>query len=319
LPALAAMTERGEARHRTTTVSFSWGVFGMTWEGPVAQWMGALTATLGRYAEAVSLLEDALAAAVALGARPLAARVTSDLAAALRGRNQPGDAARAQALASTAAAAAAELGMTHLGARIARSSAATAAAPPTSAPARTAEEPTDASIDTPTLVREGEVWTVSWAGQQVRLKHSRALELLALLVESPGREFHVLSLGAGDPDEPIDLGDAGELLDEDARRAYRGRITELGQELEEASAWADGARRDRLRAELEFLQDELARGVGLAGRPRRAGAALERARSNVQKRLRGLIRKLGAALPALGQHLDREIRTGIHVSYRRRA
>ena len=76
-----------------------------------------------------------------------------------------------------------------------------------------------------------------------------------------------MTLGAADPGEVIDTGDAGELLDEDARQAYRRRIAELGQELEEAAAWADGARRDRLRAEREFLQDELARAVGRAAAP----------------------------------------------------
>jgi hypothetical protein len=40
---------------------------------------------------------------------------------------------------------------------------------------------------------------------------------------------------------------------------------------------------------------------------------------NVQKRVRGVIRRIAEELPALGQQLDREIRTGLFVSYRRGA
>ena len=57
--------------------------------------------------------------------------------------------------------------------------------------------------------------------------------------------------------------------------------------------------------------------MGLGGRARRAGAAVERARSNVQKRLRAVIRKLAETAPALARHLDSEIKTGIYVTYHR--
>ena len=166
------------------------------------------------------------------------------------------------------------------------------------------------------LAREGEIWRLTWAGRDTRLKHARGLEILEQLLREPGREFHVLALGGGDAGEVIDLGDAGELLDEDARTAYRQRLRELEQEMEEAQAWADTGRRDRLQAEIEFLSDELGRAVGLGGRARRSGAAVERARSNVQKRIRAVIRKLDETWPELASHLDTHVRTGIYVSYR---
>jgi hypothetical protein len=168
------------------------------------------------------------------------------------------------------------------------------------------------------LVRDGEIWSVGWDGQEIRLKHSRALEILAGLVEHPGREFHVLALGPPEAGEAVDLGDGGELLDDEARAAYRRRLGELDGEIEEARQWADLGRSDRLAAERAFLAEELARGTGLGGRPRRAGAAVERARVNVQKRLRGLIKKLGEVAPGLGRHLESEIKTGTYVSYGRR-
>ena len=307
------------ARYEGRNLSF--GLYGLVWDGPVALLEGGLRLVLGQWADAIAPLEESLAVAAALGARPLAARTSSQLATALWHRDGPGggDRQRAEALYERAREEARTLGMDHLLARIEAGhptrrppSTGSPAPPPPAAPAPPAAPP--AAI---TLVREGDIWSIAWGGEETRLKHARGLEILAQLVNNPGRSFHVLSLGAAEPGEVIDTGDAGELLDEDARQAYRRRIAELGQELEEAAAWADAARRDRLRAEREFLQEELARAVGLGGRARRAGAAVERARSNVQKRLRAVIRKLAETAPALAHHLDSEIKTGTHVTYRR--
>ena len=38
---------------------------------------------------------------------------------------------------------------------------------------------------------------------------------------------------------------------------------------------------------------------------------------NVQKRIRGVIRRIAEELPSLGRYLDREIETGLMVRYRR--
>jgi hypothetical protein len=237
----------------------------------------------------------------------MAARARAGLAAALAGRGDPDDAPRARALLSAAAADAAALGHTHLERRIADAAA-------RMAPARPAPS---ARPETFTLAREGEVWAVASGGRTVRLKHSRALEILDVLVKNPGRELHVLDLAAAEAgDGAIDLGDAGEVLDATAQAAYRRRVAELDEELAEADAWNDAGRRERLRAELELLRDELARGVGLGGRNRRSASAVERARVNVQKRLRGVVKRIGDGLPELAAHLEKYIKTGTYVSYR---
>jgi hypothetical protein len=289
--------------------AMSWGAVAYVWDGPLAALAGGLLATLERWHEAIPRLEEALADADASGARPAAAEVRRELALALARRGGPEDGARAAALLDEAAAEAAALDMVHLADRV---KAAAAAVGP--APARTAAVADGPAIE---LAREGDVWAVSSGGRTVRLRHSRALEILDHLLSNPGREFHALDLGGGEADEPIDPGDAGEVLDARSRDAYRRRVVELEQELDEAEAWSDAGRVARLRAELEFLREELSRGLGLGGRLRRAAGAPERARVNVQKRLRGVIRKIGAALPEVGRHLEREIRTGALVSYRR--
>src|SRR5260370_1291979 len=72
------------------------------------------------------------------------------------------------------------------------------------------------------LGREGEYWTLTCNSGSFRLRDSRGLQILAQLLEHPGREVHVLALGAlGDPGE---LGGAGDVLDADAARSYRARL-----------------------------------------------------------------------------------------------
>jgi len=46
------------------------------------------------------------------------------------------------------------------------------------------------------LRREGEYWTIAHAGRLVRLRHSKGLRYLEMLLREPGRPFAVLDLAA---------------------------------------------------------------------------------------------------------------------------
>jgi len=165
-----------------------------------------------------------------------------------------------------------------------------------------------------TMTAEGDVWVLAYAGRVVRLRASRGLAMLAQLIAEPGRELHALDLGGGSG-PGIDTGDAGPLLDAQARAAYRGRYEDLEDAIANAEADNDPARAEKARAELDMLADELSRGVGLGGRERRAGAAAERARVNVQRRLKDALERIAAADPELGRHLSRSVRTGTFCCY----
>jgi hypothetical protein len=119
----------------------------------------------------------------------------------------------------------------------------------------------------------------------------------------------------GSDGEAADGGDAGELLDKEAIAEYRERLQALEAELAEAESWSDTGRMARARAERDAIASELSRGVGLGGRARRASAAAERARVNVQRRVRGAIKMIGHSLPELGAYLERTVRTGTFCSY----
>jgi hypothetical protein len=138
------------------------------------------------------------------------------------------------------------------------------------------------------------------------------MQMLARLAEQPGEEVHVLALAGPGPSLPESH--AGELLDERARRAYRQRIAEIDAALEQPPA--DGGRIAPLVREREALAGELARATGLGGRARMAGSATERARVNVQRRLKDAIARVAEVEPELGQFLEQGVRTGTYCCFR---
>jgi hypothetical protein len=298
---VAEVTHDRLTRYAGRFVSF--GRTGMVCFGVVDTWLGMLAGFLGRPEDAERHFELALARERAAAMPPTLARTQAAFARFLLQRGQPGDEARARALAAEAGETARRLDLPFLAAQtaemVADVSATTAPGPATGRPLFT-------------LAREGEYWTVTTGEKVARLRGSRGLEMLAELVARPGQELHVLTLMGA---EAVDGGDAGVLLDQEAVADYRGRVEELDGEIAEAESWGDPARAARAREERAALARELARGVGLGGRERRSGGAAERARTNVQRRIRGTIRKIGEALPELGAYLERAVRTGTYCSY----
>jgi predicted ATPase len=162
--------------------------------------------------------------------------------------------------------------------------------------------------------RDGELWQLSFAGQIIHMPDLKGLHDLARLLAAPGDEIHALDLGAG-ADGAAPQGHAGELLDDEARAAYKARIEELREERELAEAANDTVRAERAQEELEAITDALGSAYGLGGRARRAGDQAERARSAVTWRIRSAIARIEAVHPALGRHLKNSVRTGTFCAY----
>jgi tetratricopeptide (TPR) repeat protein len=176
--------------------------------------------------------------------------------------------------------------------------------------------------------REGDYWSVAFDGLTVRVRDLKGLRYLARLLADPGREFHVLDLVAvergwsGDAGRGTERGlasssglDASVLLDAQAKAAYRRRLAEIDEDIEEARVLRDDERAAQAEAERDFLVRELARAVGLGGRDRRADSASERARASVTRAVRQSLARIHEYHPRLGEHLDRAIRTGTYCAY----
>ena len=189
--------------------------------------------------------------------------------------------------------------------------------------------------------KEGEYWTVAYGENSFRLRDSKGLGYIAHLLRHPGEEFHVLDLAGGiagqrDDDEDAQsaralprggedlekagihigsLGDAGEMLDEQAKSAYRRRLSDLQEELQEAKDRGNVERAEQAEQEIEALTKELARAVGLSGRNRRAMSSSERARRSVAKTIKSVLERIVQSDTALGEILLRCIKTGNFCSY----
>jgi hypothetical protein len=282
----------------------------------VDRYLGLLASTLGRSDDAERHLDEGIRLNEQMGARPWAAHARHDLAKVLRERDRGGDRERADELDRDALATARPLGMTALEARI------------TGGIGARPEEPAPSAADAAGVFRrEGDYWTVAFAGDTVRIRDAKGMRHLARLLAEPGRELHALDLARTDavadrhatdgvPElAPGGLGDAGPRLDAAAKAAYRDRLEELRGEVAEGEAWNDAERAARARTEMEFLADELAGAVGLGGRDRKAGSAAERARLSVTRAIRSALARIAEQHPALGRHLDATIRTGTFCSY----
>jgi hypothetical protein len=281
-----------------------WGLFGFVCFPHGGLSLGQLCAAEGDPARARAWYEVALARAQAMGASAHEAWVRLHLGRLLS--EAPGGQAGRDDL-ERAGELAARLGMPGLAAR------ALAALSP-GAPAQTLPQATQDGFAF-VLEREQDGWRVTRGARNAFVRDLRGMGMLAKLLARPGEELHALELAAGAGPEAVDGGDAGELLDDAARAAYQRRARRLRVALEEAEAGGDARAAAAAQTELEALARELARAQGLGGRSRRAGAAAERARVVVQRRVREAIRRLAQVDPELGAFLDAAVRTGTYCSY----
>ena len=181
------------------------------------------------------------------------------------------------------------------------------------------------------LAREGEYWTVVFGGRVLPGPRRQGPPLpRPSRSATPAEEFHALALIAAiDPDPPRRRGRRASAGRPDHRPSGRRRagarrqggrrlppaFLDLQEELAEAEACADEGRATRAQDEIDALTEQLAGGLGLGGRHRRAGSASERARLAVTKAIRSAMRRLDEADPDLGQHLERTMRTGTFCAY----
>ena len=176
--------------------------------------------------------------------------------------------------------------------------------------------------------RQGEYWTISYGGEISRLRHTKGLSYIAYLLRNPSRECHAIDLVdvvegedratqrqamSGSPARS--LGDAGEMLDAQAKTEYKRRLKELQGELDELRALNDPGRAEKVQREIEVLTGELARAIGFGGRERRAGSHAERARVNVTRAIASALQKISEHNTGLGRHFDATIRTGTFCCY----
>jgi len=283
---------------------FAVDAIGAACYGSMARPLGIVATVLGRRADAAAWFDEALEAHRGCGASALVADTLRDLGISLVSF---GDERGGRAAVEEASELYASLGMrAHV----------SVAMTVTPRPASDA-----------TFRLDGEYWTLTYAGTTVRVADSKGLRDIAALLTRQGRDLHVADLiAATDPPAgaagiatraaTLQRGSIDPVLDDRARAAYRTRLVDLRDELDEAEANADIGRAEAAKAEMDTIANALASALGLGGRARVAGDPAERARKAVTQRIRNALKRLADVHPELAAHLDRSIRTGRFCTYR---
>jgi hypothetical protein len=158
-----------------------------------------------------------------------------------------------------------------------------------------------------------EIWFEE--GEPLYLKGSRGLDYIHVLLQSPGRTFSPADLrDAVAGQVRIPTSNLGPVADAQAVRSYQRRLTELRADLDVATEHNDLGRCDRILYEIEVLEQEINRCVGLGGRLRQNSDA-ERARKSVSNAIHRALGQLRAGHPALSRHLRGSLKLGNGMSY----
>jgi predicted ATPase len=158
--------------------------------------------------------------------------------------------------------------------------------------------------------RDGAVWHITYLGKTIRMPDAKGLRDIAALLARPGEPASATQLaGLGAP------GGADPVLDDRARAAYKARLAELDEDIDDATIGNDFERAARAAAERDALIGELTRALGLGGRSRRLGDDAERARKAVTARIYHAIDRLEPYHRELAAHLRSAIRTGTACTY----
>ena len=333
-------------RHRNIV-----GGWGVAFDGSICHYLGLLAASRQRWHDAITWYNVALSMNERMQAPYLAARTRARLGEALIARNVTGDVDRGRHIVSQAAATFSSLGMSGQLSRLrnfgkghmipnalkGESHQHPVANTPAGDSSGGDHQPAAPPRTTRRYVfrREGDIWAIEFNGHLMRLRTSRGLCLLALLLEHPHREFHVLELldaslvtgPSGNNALPspsstqttigtIASGSAGALSDTQARAAYRRRVSDIRDELQEAEQFNDIGRQAALRSELEKITAELGRAFDIRQRPRAFTSTTERARVNIRNNIANALRTISRHDAGLWRHLSNAVRTGSYCSYR---
>ena len=183
------------------------------------------------------------------------------------------------------------------------------------------------SPSTATFRCDGDTRTVCFGGRTALLHDLKGFRYLERMLAEPGRELHVLDLVAVEQGtlavsrstahEGAEgaAGAALPVLDDEAREAYRRRLAEVDEDIEEATRMHDVGRVALAERDRAYLIAELTRAVGLGGRGRTTGGTAERARTSVARSIRYAIKRLAEHHATLAAHLQQSVRTGTYCSY----
>jgi hypothetical protein len=188
----------------------------------------------------------------------------------------------------------------------------------------------------PTFLREGDFWLVSYGNETSRFKNTLGMRYIALLLQSPGHEYHAAELirmesGAmslpswvakggrleGADGEPAGAPPKDTIVDRRGVREYERRLAELAGEISEAMSSGDTEQKLILEEEEKAIRKNLSAIFGLEGAPRAFAEEAERARKSVAAALRRTRQHIARKKHLLlARHLQKALKVGMYCEYR---
>lgn len=167
----------------------------------------------------------------------------------------------------------------------------------------------------PTFKRRGDMWALWFdTGDTVYMEDLLGLRYVHYLLQFPGRTYSAMALRAQAEGQGLLLSGSIDVLDEIAIRSVKTYMHTLRKSIQAAELEnrPDSAREHR--AELESVEAELNRAVGLGGRVRK-NSDMEKARRAVSSTIHRALGRLHESHPALAIHLRNHLHIGTHLRY----
>lgn len=164
----------------------------------------------------------------------------------------------------------------------------------------------------------GDTWRLVFDGQETFIDDKKGARLLAILLCNPNKNIYCLDLQAQERSNPIIKANEFEdvVADPEAIKAYKEKLSECREELEDAEHCNDYGRIDSARQQVDFITEHLLKLEGFNGRTRTFSTNAEKARKSVRKNISDLIKSQAMSrLPAVQQHLTNSISYGKFICY----
>jgi len=183
--------------------------------------------------------------------------------------------------------------------------------------------------------KDGDIWTITFRGNSVRLGDLKGLTYIVYLLQHPNEIISATRLVGITENQTsglynemsnqqieeeglrqvVDLGDSGKAADSKTMKEVKRRLLEIEDEKMEAERLADSEKYDQLEEKTEQLKQYLSRNYGLRNKPRRSGSHDDRMRINVNRDIKRVVGKIRKQNEALAAYLKSTIKTGFQVSY----
>ncbi len=177
------------------------------------------------------------------------------------------------------------------------------------------QEPTPRNI----FRKTGDYWTIEFCGTVKHIEDCPGLSYIKLLIENKGQTFTTAEfLSLYNDGKPVVLGNGDKKLDDEAKKTYETRLSDIEYQLEEAEKNNDTGTQEKLGADKAALSAEIIKASGFGGRDVTLNSEFNKYRLAVGTAIKRAISRIDEHIPELAKYLNDAIphpHSGTSLSY----